>query len=103
MTDPQKPSMETIVIRRFRLIPNLSTIADVNASIIEMEEERPATTRHRKKIAPKIFPPGIRLTAFGYATKARPILCETTPERGSPCVVAIKPRTENTATPANNE
>jgi hypothetical protein len=54
-------------------------------------------------MAPKRFPPGIRLTAFGYATNARPMLCETTSEMGWFWAVAMKPRTEKTANPAKRE
>jgi len=63
--EPRKPSIETAVIRGFLLRPNLSTIAEVNASIIDIDDDSPATTRQRKNMAPKRFPPGIRLTAWG--------------------------------------
>ncbi len=63
--DPANPTRHTVVATGFLLKPNLSTIADVNASIIEIEDDKPATTRHRKNIAPNRLPPGIRLTALG--------------------------------------
>ncbi len=72
--EPRNPSIETALMKYFLLRPNLSTIAEVNASIIDIDDDNPATTKQRKNIAPKRFPPGIRLTALGYATKARPML-----------------------------
>jgi len=38
-TEPKKPSIETAVIRGFLLRPNLSTIAEVNASIIDIDDD----------------------------------------------------------------
>ena len=63
--EPRKPATEMKVASFFRSMPNLSTTAAMNASIMDTADEIPATTRHRKKTAPNRLPPGIMLTALG--------------------------------------
>lgn len=103
MREPSTPMAETMLTVAFLPMSNLSTTAETKASIMEMEEEIPAITRHRKNMAPNMGPPGMRLTALGYATKARPMLCETTSAMFLPWEAAMKPSTEKTAKPAKSE
>ena len=86
-----------------KITPSMKPAAETKVSMIDTNEENPATVRHRKNTAPNLFPPGMRLIAFGKATKARPILSVTTSEISLLSLFAITPSTANTPKPVNKE
>ncbi len=62
---PSRPRTEIVVTTWRRSTSNLSITAEVKASIMETDEDRPATTSAAKNRTPKTAPPGSRLIAWG--------------------------------------
>ena len=59
--------------------------AETTASAMEIWDESPATTSARKNSAPKNTGMGIRFTAVGSVTNARPTPEPATSLTGTPC------------------
>ncbi|CSC70826.1 Uncharacterised protein [Vibrio cholerae] len=83
--ETKKPIPITMFAAFLRLQPSLSISAEVTASMMEMCELKPATTKAKKNKGPKMYGIGNKLIAAGKVTKARPTPAETTSVNGFPC------------------
>ena len=90
----------TARVAAMRPIPNLSWIAAMITSTMEISEVNPASTREPKNSTPITAPPGASPMMAGKAMKARPMPDSTTSSRATPWAWAMNPRAENTPIPA---
>ena len=82
-----------------RARPNLSWIAAMTTSTIEIREVKPASTSEPKNSTPIRAPAGASLMMVGKAMKASPTPSVTTSSIATPCACAMKPSAENTPMP----